>query len=138
MICFNCCLNVMPTVADIDNAQTFVPPIENSGTVVKVYDGDTITVVAKLKLDGSPYYKFSVRLNGIDTPEMRGPDRDKAVLARDALSSLVLHKIVRLENVKTEKYGRLLADIYVDEIHVNSWLIQEGYAKPYFGGKKED
>ncbi len=136
MNCFNCCSS-MPTISELDNARPFIPPIENTGTVVKVYDGDTLTVVAKLTLSGSPYYKFSVRLNGIDTPEMRGSNKDAAIAARDALSSLTLHKTIRMENIKTEKYGRLLADIYVDDIHVNAWLLQSGYAKPYFGGKKE-
>lgn len=141
---FNCCfnsifgLNNQPSLKDIDNAKTFVPPIETTGFVVKVYDGDTITIVTKLQFKESPYYKFSVRLNGIDTPEMRGPNKDMAIIAKDALSELVFHKNIVMENVKTEKYGRLLADVYVDGLHVNAWLIEKGYAKSYFGGKKEE
>jgi len=48
-----------------------------------------------------------VRLNGIDTPEMRGSgpkEKEKAIQARDALSDKILDKIVRLENVGLEKY----------------------------------
>lgn len=47
----------------------FVPPI-TSGKVIKVYDGDTITIASKLPYDHSPIYRFSVRLLGIDSPEM--------------------------------------------------------------------
>ena len=35
-----------------------------------------------------------------------------------------------------EKYGRLLADVYVDNIHVNQWMLDNKYAVPYDGGTK--
>ena len=111
----------------------FLPPIR-SGKVIKVYDGDTITVGAILY---DVAYRFSVRLNGIDTPELKGPHKDKAILARDDLSTLVMNKVVRLENVGSEKYGRLLADVYLDHLHVNQWMKEKGHAVEYHGGKKE-
>ena len=49
----------------------FVYPIRY-GKVIKVYDGDTITIAARLPNTDGPIYRFSVRLNGIDTPEIRG------------------------------------------------------------------
>ena len=110
----------------------FVPPVE-TGRVIKVYDGDTITIGAYVY---GTAYRFSVRLLGIDTPEMKGPNKDKAKLARDDLHELVFHKNVVLKNVSLEKYGRLLADVYVDGIHVNLWMKQKGHAVDYFGGKK--
>ena len=48
----------------------------------------------------------------------------------------VQKKKVVLKNVSLEKYGRLLADVYVDGIHVNAWMKQKGHAVDYFGGKK--
>jgi len=110
----------------------FLPPIQ-SGKVVKVYDGDTITVGAILY---EVAYRFSVRLNGIDTPELKGPHQEKAMLARDELSKLVMNQIVHLKNVGTEKYGRLLADVYFGDIHVNQWMKDKGHAVEYHGGKK--
>ncbi len=80
-----------------------------------------------------------VRLNGIDTPEIKGKTEDEkeaAKRARDALSTLILNRQVRLENIESEKYGRILADVYVDNIHLNSWMIQNRYAVKYDGGKK--
>jgi micrococcal nuclease len=115
------------------NTIPFIPPLKE-GKVVKVYDGDTITIGAIVM---EVAYRFSVRLNGIDTPELHGPDKDKAILARDDLSKLIMNKIVRLENVGTEKYGRVLADVYLDKIHINQWMIEKGHAKEYHGGKKE-
>ena len=59
-----------------------------------------------------------------------------AVEARDALASKIMGKDIILKDLKTEKYGRLLCDIYLDDIHLNQWLIDERYALPYNGKKK--
>ena len=70
---------------------------------------------------------------------MRTKDEDEkeiAILARDALSEKIMDKEIRLENVKTEKYGRLLCDIYLGQSHLNKWLIDQKYALPYDGGTK--
>ena len=58
-------------------------------------------------------------------------------MARDFVSKLALNKFVRLENVATEKYGRVLADVYIGDIHLNDLLIKERYAVVYDGGTKE-
>ena len=122
-----------------DDTVPFVVPV-SGGQVIKVYDGDTITIAAKLPYAGSPLYRFSVRLNGIDTPEIKGKSEDEisvAKEARDALSALILHKNVVLKNVATEKYGRILADVYLDELHINKWLIDQRFAVKYDGGTKK-
>ena len=117
----------------------FTFPIEG-GRVIKVYDGDTITIAAKLPFDNSPLYRLSVRLNGIDTPEIKGKTDDEKIAAKqvkDALSNLILNKRVSLKNIQTEKYGRILADVYIGELHINQWLITEKYAVKYDGGTKK-
>jgi endonuclease YncB( thermonuclease family) len=121
-----------------EDTTKFTVPIE-SGQVIKVYDGDTITIAARLPMQKSPIYRFSVRLNGIDTPEIKGKDddeREAAKLVKEALSAMILNKQVTLKNVDTEKYGRILADVYIGDIHVNQWLIAENFALPYDGGTK--
>lgn len=122
-----------------DNTIPFIPPI-TSGKVVKVYDGDTFTLAAKLPNTDGPVYRFSVRLNGIDTPEIKGKtatEKELAKRARDALSSLIMNKIIILKNVETEKYGRLLAEVYVDDININNYMVDNKYAVKYDGGTKE-
>lgn len=122
-----------------DNTIPFIPPI-TSGKVVKVYDGDTFTLAAKLPNTDGPVYRFTVRLNGIDTPEIKGKtatEKELAKRARDALSSLMMNKIVILKNVETEKYGRLLAEVYVDDININNYMVDNKYAVKYDGGTKE-
>jgi endonuclease YncB( thermonuclease family) len=120
------------------NTTKFTVPI-TFGKVVKVYDGDTITIASKLPNLDQPIYRFSVRLNGIDSPEIRGltfAEKELAIIARNALHALIFGKIVTLRNVSTEKYGRILADVYLGDLHVNEWMIKEGYAIPYDGGTK--
>lgn len=116
----------------------FVPPI-NMGIVIKVYDGDTFTLAGHLPYDGSPLYRFSVRLNGIECDELKGKteeEKEYAIRARKELDSLIMNKLVTLKNVKNEKYGRILADVYVDNIHVNQYMIDKGLAVSYDGGTK--
>jgi len=116
----------------------FVPPI-SCGQVIKVYDGDTITIASRIDMPNSPLYRFSVRLNGIDAPEIHGKttcEKEAAIYARDQLENLLLHRFVHLKNQKTEKYGRILADVYLGDLHINAWLIDEKLAVPYDGGTK--
>lgn len=122
---------------DPKNLKHFVPKIKKC-KVIKVYDGDTITVAAYLKGD-SQCYKFKVRLNGIDSPELRGSNENEkkhAVISRDVLSDKILNNIVTLDIKGTEKYGRLLADVIYDGTNMNEWMINNGYAVKYDGGKK--
>ena len=116
----------------------FVPPVDK-GIVIKVYDGDTITIASKLPYLESPLYRFSLRLNGIDCPEIKGKNDDEkecAQIAKKELSDLILNKIVSLKNVKTEKYGRILADVYLDDLNLNEYMINKRLAVAYDGGTK--
>lgn len=116
----------------------FIPPIMYA-KVIKVYDGDTITVAARLPFVGSPIYRFSVRLAHIDSPEIRGGSKMEtqlAIVSRDALHKLIFGKIIELKNNGKEKYGRLLADLYYNGLYVNQWMLDNKYAIMYDGGKK--
>lgn len=116
----------------------FIPPV-SQGQVIKVYDGDTITIASKIAISNSPLYRFSVRLHGLDAPEIRGKtqeEKEAAIISRDKLANLVLHQMVTIKNRGTEKYGRLLADVYLETLHVNTWLLQNKLAVPYDGGTK--
>lgn len=100
-------------------------PIAYSQTyqVSKVIDGDTI------ELDNGE----RVRYIGIDTPEFRAnqePD-PYAQEAYEANYNLVDGKEVYLEFdvQERDRYGRILAYTYVDDLFVNAWLIENGYAQ---------
>ncbi len=94
--------------------------------VVRVVDGDTIEVL----IDGR---KKTVRYIGIDTPETVHPSKPVecfGVEASNKNKELVVGKKVRLAKdvSETDKYGRLLRYVYVDDTFVNLTLVQEGYA----------
>lgn len=134
----NPALNPLKSPTNPTKSIQFVPPI-TEGEVINVYDGDTITIVSKLPYDASPLYRFVVRLAGIDTAEIKGKtdrERELAQEAKRALQKLILNKVIALKKLKNEKYGRVLADVYLGDLHVNQWLLDNKYAVQYSGGTK--
>lgn len=90
--------------------------------VVGIHDGDTLTAVFPVY---GKYYKFSIRLKGIDTCELRSQNTQIKTLAekaRDRLTCLITGKenydfesqvcLVHLSCHEFDKYGRLLCDVY--------------------------
>ncbi|KAJ3052235.1 hypothetical protein HK097_006675 [Rhizophlyctis rosea] len=113
--------------------------------VLDVYDGDTLT--AAIELFPSRFHSFSIRLLGVDTPEMRPPKpkpgrEDEVRRAKEAkayLEKLILGKVVWAEFAGSEKYGRQLATLYLSENGrktVNDMIIQNGHGKAYDGGAR--
>jgi len=92
-----------------------------SGKVIGVADGDTITVLR----DKQPQ---KIRLYGIDCPEKRQPFGKRA---KQLTSELVFGKVVEIEPVATDRYGRTVAFVRVENVSVNEELIKEGLAWIY-------
>lgn len=87
--------------------------------VVGIVDGDTITV----RGDGVPY---KVRLNGIDCPEAGQPF---GRAASDYTAKLVMGRDVRLVEHPRDRYGRVVADVWLsDGKCLNRELVRAGYA----------
>ena len=88
--------------------------------IVKVYDGDTCYAV--FILNNKPV-KFRIRMEGYDSPEIKPllskPNRENEIiaanLAKTEMETLVLNKVVKLHCGTWDKYGRLLAKIYIDD-----------------------
>ena len=127
---------------DLKTVKAYIPEI-SYGKVVKVHDGYTITIVTVLfNGDVSPkseLYKFNVRILGIDTPELKTKnvgEKELGILAKNALSDKILNKVVKLENVSYEKYGRILCNLFLDNVNVSEWLVSNNHAVVYNGGTK--
>ncbi len=105
---------------------------EYKATVTKVYDGDTITVDFDLGF-GILIRKQKIRLLGINTPEVRGPEKPQGIISRNALRQRILGKVVTIKTSRDKKgkYGRWLGEVFVEDENINQWLISEGYAKEY-------
>lgn len=93
-----------------------------TGQVVGVHDGDSITVLANDK------EQIKVRLEGIDAPELKQPFSQSA---KEALSAMVFGKAVNFERLKTDRYGRTIAVIFVGQTNVNLELVKKGFAWRY-------
>lgn len=121
----------------LEDTVQYIPNV-TEGRVIKVYDGDTITIASKIPND-EILYRFQVRLSDIDCPEIKTSNNIEKKYAEDArtfLRRLVLNKHVRLTNVRLEKYGRLIANVYCGDIHVNDVMIKQNFAVKYDGKKK--
>tara|TARA_R100000808_G_scaffold24982_1_gene60154 strand:+ start:5795 stop:6124 length:330 start_codon:yes stop_codon:yes gene_type:complete len=100
--------------------------------ICRVYDGDTVTADIDLGF-GVTLRKQKLRLLGINAPEIRGESRPTGLISRDQLREKIGNKtvVIRTQKDKRGKYGRWLAEIFIDDVNVNKWLISEGLATPY-------
>ena len=107
--------------------------------VTSIYDGDTFRANIP---DYPPIIgqHMGIRINGVDTPEMRGKCEQENVLARKAkqytVTMLRNAKTIELRNMQRGKYFRIVAEVYADGQSVGDGLVREGLAVVYDGGKK--
>ncbi len=106
---------------------------------VSNYDGDTI----KFDLPGlHPIIgkKINIRVNGIDTPEIRGKceqEKYSAEQAKEMVADILKDaEKIDLKNMERGKYFRIAADVFVDGESLADILIESGMAVRYEGGKK--
>ncbi len=108
--------------------------------VRSIYDGDTFKANIK---EWPPIIgeRVTIRINGIDTPEMRAKCKKEKDLARKAkqftVGMLRNAKEIQLRNIKRGKYFRIIADVYADGISIAEQLLQHNLAYRYSGGKRK-
>ena len=123
---------------NLNEVTKLTPKIKKDAFVIKVYDGDTITIIYENESD-KKVYKGSVRLRGIDTPELRTKNKNEKEIALEAkkeMVELVYKKYIKLKNIDYDKYGRILADIYVKNINISEYMVNKRFAVKYDGGTK--
>lgn len=124
------------------NCEPFLPLKDgDQATVVKVFDGDSVTLAWK-DADGKNV-RLPCRLRGINTPELRrssAHEKALALRAKDRLQSKVLDKVVTIRFPGPEKYGRLLSDLESDDcVSIANYMLEDtAICRPYHGGKKAD
>ena len=113
--------------------------------VKKVVDGDTLDIV--LNLGFNVLHSVRIRMAGIDTPESRTRDLDEK--ARGKLAKAFLKDWLSKENEKKKivvrtfkktkgKFGRVIAEIWVDDVNVNEDMIKCYHAVPYSAQNKKE
>jgi micrococcal nuclease len=112
--------------------------LKKEAKITKVYDGDTCHAIFQFS---GKYYVWIIRLEGLDTPEIKSEnplERDAAILAKNKLEELILDKIVNLDLQHYDKYGRILAKISTGDIpDISKYLISLKLGREYHGQKKE-
>ena len=101
------------------------------GTVTRVADGDTITVITANQT------KLRIRMVGIDAPETpkgtKFPGQPYGKEAEAYLKQLVEGKRVTVEIYHVDRYKRLLSTIFLDGKDINLAMIEAGLAEVYRG-----
>jgi micrococcal nuclease len=102
-------------------------PAPVAGTVVRVVDGDTIHVRIGARVE-------KVRYIGVNTPEVHHPTKGEEPGGREAAEvnrRLVEGQAVRLELdvQERDRYGRLLAYVWIGDLMINAELVRLGYAQ---------
>ena len=107
--------------------------------VISVYDGDTFRV----NIDSLPPIvgkNIAIRVNGVDTPEIRGKcqyEKNLALEARDFVRARLSNaKEIKLTNLQRGKYFRVVANVLVDGVSLEQELLDNELAYEYSGGKK--
>ena len=107
--------------------------------VISVYDGDTF----RADIESLPPIvgkNIPIRLNGVDTPEIRGKcqyEKDLALKARDFVrNKLANAKEIKLTKLQRGKYFRVVANVMVDGVSLEQELLENELAYKYTGGKK--
>lgn len=100
--------------------------------VTDVYDGDSFTVDIDLGLNVW-LRGVKLRLARIDTPELRGDEREVGIQVRDYVRMRLLNKkvVIKTDKDKTGKYGRYIAEVMVGDLNFNNHLLEIELAKPY-------
>ena len=92
--------------------------------ITSCYDGDTCTSSTGEK----------IRLACIDTPELRDERANPipAKAARDHLRELVVGRKVTIRRITTDRYGRTVAELFVNGSNVQQQLVASGHASIYW------
>lgn len=93
-----------------------------TGKVVKVTDGDTITILI------AGHQQEKVRLAEIDAPETRQAFGKQA---KAALATLIAGQVVKVQSDQRDRYGRILGHVRLGDCQVNRWLVEQGWAWQY-------
>ena len=96
--------------------------LELIGKVVKVSDGDTVTILTSDKT------QHKIRLNDIDAPEKKQAFGNKS---KDNLAKYIAGKTVKVQYQKKDKYKRILGTIYYNNTDINLQQVKDGYAWVY-------
>ena len=147
--------NVDFTGCSIHTPEFTLSGLNTTGRLVDIIDGDSVSIILPMF---NNFYKYHIRLSGIDTCEMRSKNekcKNLAIKARDTLLELVTRSKTRSETrseirdildrnvvivfvkcLDFDKYGRLLANVFFDNENLSEYLLKHKLAYTYTGHTK--
>lgn len=110
--------------------------------VIEVIDGDTVKINVDEESDLIQKLGYSIRIYGIDAPEIHTKSKCEKLLglqAKKFLHNIILtDRPIKIINPSWDAYGgRILADLEVDGKLISEAMLKSGHAARYTGGKKE-
>lgn len=84
--------------------------------VTEVIDGDSFKISNKQ----------TIRLASLNAPAKEDCFGSEAT---NALTEKILNKRVVLNDLRTDRYGRIIAQVYINGMHVNNFMIKNGFAE---------
>lgn len=111
-------------------------------TILRVVDPDTLEVIIDLGFK-MRLWQWSVRLDGIDCPEIHSPNSTEVTAAariwQHVRQMVPANSEATMESTtKPDKYGRCLGRVILaDGTCLNDHLVAKGYAKSYHGDTKQ-
>jgi len=134
---------LLACMASVAFAQKQPQGVTYDATIVRINDGDTIVISAPF-LPAPLKPELAVRIYGVDTPEKgfraKCPSEDQRGQAATAFTKNAVNSSQKRQVVlyDWDKFGgRVLGDIILNGQSLRAMLIQNGFAREYFGEAKQ-
>jgi endonuclease YncB( thermonuclease family) len=133
---------LLSTLAATSFAQKQKPGVTYDALITRVIDGDTVAFQAPF-LPAPLKPELSIRVFGVDTPEKgfraKCPSEDQRGQAATAFTKQQIATAQKKQIILMDwdKYGgRVLGDVILDGKSLRGMLIQQGFAREYYGEEK--
>jgi micrococcal nuclease len=99
-------------------------------TVIRWVDGDTLLCL--IDLGFYTHKEERLRLARIDTPDLRGPEKERGKeVKRIVTERYPVGTVLLVESKKRDNYGRFIAELWHQDESINQWLLDNGHAEVY-------
>jgi endonuclease YncB( thermonuclease family) len=136
------CILLLSTLATTSFAQKQKAGVTYDALITRVIDGDTVAFQAQF-LPAPLKPELSIRVFGVDTPEKghraQCPSEDQRGQAATAFTKQQIANAQKKQIILMDwdKYGgRVLGDVILDGKSLRGMLIQQGFAREYYGEAK--
>ena len=104
--------------------------LKHEGRILRVTDGDTLIVL--LNLGYEVYREIKIRLEGIDTPEIKGEERAEGLKVKEFVKKYIGNKeLVVISNGTRDKYGRWVCRVEINKQDLTDLLLKENMGEKY-------